>query len=448
MLKEERHCVLQGAKDIWRVIMYRLFIAIAVLCVTSLYSMDQPDSMDSTESVFLLLKQIVEKDKDSFLLSMQDVSRLKRVSRMFSTCWNVKNIRLTFDECTQALRYYAEESNEKEFRYFWMQNSIERERALAELFCIDNFSTAECMQVYNGCFMVKRAEDIINQKRLRFALRERNIVLAKTILIGKRFPFFLEYKKNCTFLRRVCQMGDVSLLLALLGNNERINYTDSQGISVLHDAVWNGTAEMVQALLSRGARINVSDKQRQTPLHYAVRVGKVSTVRILCEKGANINAGDMWRDTPLHDAVYRGWYKVVDVLLECKGINVNACQGCQETPLHYAVRRGGKRLILSLLGKRADIYAQNFAGHTPFQIACCKGKFDIARILIEQDIALVNQTDNTQNTPLHLVSLITKNPHIRKPKMINLLLQYGADPSAINNEGKKALDMGTNEELH
>ena len=67
-------------------------------------------------------------------------------------------------------------------------------------------------------------------------------------------------------------------------------------------------------------------------------------------------------------------------------------------------------------------------------MACDKGNYNIARLLIEAG-ADINNKDSSSNTIL-MVACFNSNVMI-----VKLLLEYGADINIQNNKGKRAIDM-------
>jgi ankyrin repeat protein len=98
-----------------------------------------------------------------------------------------------------------------------------------------------------------------------------------------------------------------------LGAN--INATDSEGDSVLFNALSNDKADMVELLLKRGAHPNCLNHQSITPLLVAIENNKTQAAELLIHYGA-----DLWwvddEDTALSLAVNKGQLSVVKCLLE------------------------------------------------------------------------------------------------------------------------------------
>ena len=124
----------------------------------------------------------------------------------------------------------------------------------------------------------------------------------------------------------------------------------------------------------------------------------------------------------------------------------------------------GKKIPKTKRGVHRDA-----GGRTKLQIACDKGKYDLAKKLIEEDGYDVNDQDNAGNTPLHeaalnghsaIVELLVRNGanvNIQSYDMfldtplidasanghinvVKYLLDHGADPTMVNAKGLSAIE--------
>ena len=151
-------------------------------------------------------------------------------------------------------------------------------------------------------------------------------------------------------------------------------------------------------------------------------------------------------DTPLHCAASAGQRDVVESLIG-KGADVNAQNVGRGTALHYAAHYGHKDIVELLITKGANVNAKNTKGQTPLDIALSMNHKDIARLLVEKgaNITLheaarmgdmerveaflksgidVNTKDRRGCTPLHYAA---RHGH---KKIVELLLANMADVNA------------------
>jgi ankyrin repeat protein len=129
-----------------------------------------------------------------------------------------------------------------------------------------------------------------------------------------------------------------------------------------------------------------------TPLMYASESGHVAVVRWLVDKGAAINVRANGGRTALFKACDQRHVPVVGLLLE-SGADPSIGDDDGITPLTHVSYCGHPQLHSSqlevvrvLLGHpsgKATVNQRMWQGHTALWIACCRGKWEIARALLE-----------------------------------------------------------------
>jgi ankyrin repeat protein len=194
--------------------------------------------------------------------------------------------------------------------------------------------------------------------------------------------------------------GEAKALARLLTEHPaKLSITGGRGNTpLLHVAAGAGQRACVEVLLRLGVDINQRDKlDRASALHWAAAGGHLDVVRCLLDAGADIDGAD-----DEHEMNVIGW----------------------ATCFHDVHR------------EVADYLLERGAAPTIFA-AIAMGRLDLARELIESDRQLVFRPMSRfehRRTPLHFAVL--KN----KPEMVNLLLEFGADPSIRDNRGNTPLN--------
>lgn len=195
-----------------------------------------------------------------------------------------------------------------------------------------------------------------------------------------------------------------------MGNHQTYAYNYIEP-HVLFDACRNGNITDVYQSLNPSELINSHDNFNRTPLHIACQNGHINIVNILLNHGATIDVFDIYNNTPLHLACDRGHINIVSLLLE-NGASIHS------------------KLLL----------------HT----ACAGGHADVVKILLKYNVS-IDELDFEGNTPLHYASLhgcyyatitliprtIYSEPNINYIDIINLLLDYGSDPTILNKYKQK-----------
>lgn len=162
----------------------------------------------------------------------------------------------------------------------------------------------------------------------------------------------------------------------------------------LHEAVLQHDHKRIKELLEQGMDPNIRGNFGITALHWAVATGDIDAAKILLDHGADPNVGDRGGRTPLHWAVAAGFPDIVELLLE-RGADPHARDNIGNTPLHYAAE--------GHISETAEMF---------FELA--------PRFGIEYPY---DPLDN-----------------------IRILLEYGADPTARNNDGQTPIDIALKNE--
>lgn len=112
--------------------------------------------------------------------------------------------------------------------------------------------------------------------------------------------------------------SDNELLKSQLLELDGLNYTDTDGKTLIFYTVLDNNIEAVSLLLSKRVNINIKDKNGWTPLHYAVNEHLVDITKILIEYGSNVNAKDSYGNTIISRAVFasKGRGDIIHLLLQ------------------------------------------------------------------------------------------------------------------------------------
>jgi catechol 2,3-dioxygenase-like lactoylglutathione lyase family enzyme len=168
---------------------------------------------------------------------------------------------------------------------------------------------------------------------------------------------------------------------------------------LLHLAAEGGHLDCVELLLLRGFSINLRDRwDNATALHWAAQGGHLAVMERLLAAGADIDGtGDA------HEVGVVGW--------------ATCFRDVRADTAEFLLARGAKPTIFSAVAlDRADLVRQLVQGD---------------RLLVAAKMSRFEQ----RRTPLHLAVL--KN----RPRMVALLLELGADPSAKDDSGSTPLNL-------
>jgi hypothetical protein len=141
-------------------------------------------------------------------------------------------------------------------------------------------------------------------------------------------------------------------------------------------------------------------------------------------------------DKCLHEACTGGHLRIVKYLIEIAGADVKARDKFGRTPLHCAASNEKLEVLKYLIERGADVDAQNpdnyFERYTALGEAAIRGKFGVAKMLLENG-ADVGREGFGERSPLYAASVAIY------PKLVELLLRFGADPEGISHNGETPL---------
>ena len=216
---------------------------------------------------------------------------------------------------------------------------------------------------------------------------------------------------------------------------EQVTHHDVTYMSPLVAALESGKhVRVAELLLKHGARVHI---RRDPPLCCVIREhhlkdGCVNAVRFLLEHGAQLNAGEETLMTPLHRATYVGHPEVVRILLE-HGADPALRNTSGQVPLHFVSEQCHKnedeRLIVArllLMGRHADVNAQDSKGATPLHFALNNRRAKIIQLLLAHGANAHIEDDRGRN-PLHEMSPFLKDVDGDALKCVQLLLEQGVD---------------------
>ncbi|WP_265023276.1 ankyrin repeat domain-containing protein [Wolbachia endosymbiont (group A) of Epistrophe grossularia] len=232
---------------------------------------------------------------------------------------------------------------------------------------------------------------------------------------------------------------------------ERLLYTKAEEIKTLLENA--GKTDNASPVLQN------DEEESQVPqnaaLLEAAKSGDINEVKRLISEGANVNAvEDLY--TPLYWAAKNNHFNIVEVLLDngayVDGVNYSMerdvltllqekeAEYCKSS-LHLAARLGNLEAVKDLLGKGANVNAQNDTRETPLHVAAKKGHKDVVEALLNVNGINVNAQDKYDSTPLHRAA---KEVH---KDVVEALLDKGANVDAEDENGDTPLDLATTQDI-
>ncbi|KAN0142132.1 Ankyrin repeat-containing domain protein [Lactarius tabidus] len=200
------------------------------------------------------------------------------------------------------------------------------------------------------------------------------------------------------------QESGVGVARLFLERGGDVHAQDKEHDTALHSAAFSGRLEIAKLLLNHGAITTAENEHGETPLHLVSRGQNVSQengvgiVQLLLERGIDVNATDRHQNTSLHSASSLGKHEIARVLLD-HGAKASLENDRAKTPLHIVSQGNcwfqddGLGVVKLLLERGADIHARDEDDATPLHLACYRGRFDIARVLLDDDAKAQAEND-------------------------------------------------------
>ncbi len=244
--------------------------------------------------------------------------------------------------------------------------------------------------------------------------------------------------------------------------NINVNIPSGTGETSLHIAAKNRNRNAIEKLLKKGANIDLEDYMKRTPLHAAAYGGSSEIVKLLLDKGAITTIEDREGNRAFHILIERSKDHDPSIVKEFadRGTDINAPNKKGETPLHIASGkdyRFTEALIKSL--KKDKLNTTDAEGRTALLRAITFNiRPRIVKLLLEAGID-PNKSDTNLRTAFHNLAVAMSDyeatmKHIPKStieelkpfeEVAELLLNYKADPTTPDKDGKTALDLAQGE---
>lgn len=264
-----------------------------------------------------------------------------------------------------------------------------------------------------------------------------------------------------------------------LKNKINVNFQDSTGKSIIHEACINGSIEILKLLIEFGAKLDTVDKRGFRPFHYACQNGRTEIVSILIRHGVSLVEPTLYtQETPLHLAMQH-----TNSSNTAKSINNEAeaiallilsngghfCLGVTNkthrmTPFELGCELGKTKLIKIILKYCSENFINNMpttidttvsplrtsfsAQHTSLlefitkyspnaiHLAAKNGHNDIIRLLLIFNVADINRvSDKFQGTALHEAC------RYGRLQTVKLLLECGININSVNDLNQTASDV-------
>ena len=290
-----------------------------------------------------------------------------------------------------------------------------------------------------------------------------------SLLLGAGAGVQARDSRNYSPLHKAAEGGTPSVVRALLQAGAEVD-ARAKGFSVDYGWDWtplhlaagqNADPEVAGALLAAGADLHARGDAGQTPLHQAALNENPAIAALLLEARADVNARGSTGRTPLHEAAERNPNPAVLAVLldagaelEARGVHPESHQRYGSlTPLHEAARTNANPAIVTALieagadvdgrvtdaaipfrmvGSGATLVAQR-EGATPLHMAAVGNRYPAVIEALVRGGADLELRGRFGQTALHMAAM-------QNAAVFPVLLRLGADPAALDDEGKTPMD--------
>ncbi|XP_014114436.1 PREDICTED: protein phosphatase 1 regulatory subunit 12B isoform X4 [Pseudopodoces humilis] len=236
----------------------------------------------------------------------------------------------------------------------------------------------------------------------------------------------VRFEEGAVFLA-ACSSGDTEEVKRLLGRGARINTTNVDGLTALHQACIDENLDMVKFLVENGANVNQQDNEGWTPLHAVASCGYLNIAEFLISHGANVAAVNSEGEVPSDIAEEAAMKDLLLEQVKKQGVDLELSRKEEEQQMLQDARQWLNS------GKIEDI-KQPRTGATALHVAAAKGYSEVMRLLIQAGFNL-NVQDNDGWTPLHAAA------HWGVKEACSILAEALCDMDIRNKLGQTPFDV-------
>ena len=208
--------------------------------------------------------------------------------------------------------------------------------------------------------------------------------------------------------------GQGDTALSLVENGADLDALHSwDGMAALHIAAKNGRLELALELIKKGASINLQDHNGNTAVHHAIQGDNPEMLQALLAWMPDINIPNRCSRTALLEAAGHPKTPELFNLLLMQGADYNLVDGHGRRAIHYVAESGHVPGLKALIGKKADVNAQDYDQRTALHYT----------------------------TTFEFYSKYNTKRGKDRPQLVKLLLEAGARVDLKSGGGYTAFDM-------
>ena len=165
-----------------------------------------------------------------------------------------------------------------------------------------------------------------------------------------------------------------------------LNSIDSEGNTLLAQAIEDENLELVKHVIDLGVDVNLEDGNGRTPLRIAIYKNNLEIITLLSKNGANLNSIDSLRWTPLTYAIEKKKNLEIVKLLVENGADINDHCGSFGNAFHCAILANNLEMVEFFMENGADLTIQTRFpiqhNSNSFELAMKENKMNILKLLL------------------------------------------------------------------
>ena len=216
--------------------------------------------------------------------------------------------------------------------------------------------------------------DIFNMKdrlgltALHYSVIFNNIESFKILLSYKADPYIISNEGGNVFVIALMYKR-TSMIEYLLELNYNVNFTLTNGETLLHIATTHNNVYIINKLLESNINLNKSSELGLSVLHQSIILNNFDLFKKLLNKNVNYNRPDFYGNTPLHYILFDKRIEYLEKLMEKTDIRFNISNINGEIPLHVlldseVILDDLDSTILNKIILESDLNTQNNQGVT------------------------------------------------------------------------------------
>jgi ankyrin repeat protein len=261
------------------------------------------------------------------------------------------------------------------------------------------------------------------------------LLVMSNIAFGKNVKGSSEEKLTLRQLNKMLEnsvrAGQLSKALYAVEHGADPDLVCDDGVPVLSWAVVSNLPKLMEVLIAKGAAVNKPDVRGHTPIYHAISTSdRLHCAEILLKAKVDPNQHAANEEPLLISTVEASRVDAALLLLKY-GADPNAISKKGESVAGIAARLGLPEVIDALINVNADLNIFDKEEYSPLHTAFAEGNTECAIRLLKS-----GKVSQQEKDALLVSSLGNSDARIRRAL---ILLEYGANPNAVGDDGYGAL---------